>query len=159
MGVHCPDARPTDPAQEAPMKKMNGSALLSLIALTLTATPALQAAERVNPGQWEFKSTVAGEAEKTRTSCMTPAQAKPVNGDAQADRDFLEKGAAARHCTVKDFKLEGNTLSYTMVCPAYTFSDRTTYNGDSSDGVLTTKMDGKAAVVTHMKGRRLGACK
>jgi hypothetical protein len=141
------------------MKKMNGSALLSLIALSLTATPALQAAERANVGQWEFKSTVAGETEKTRTYCITAAQAQGINGDAQADRDFLEKGAAKRHCTIQDFKLDGNTLSYTQVCAGYAFSDRTTYNGDSSDGVLTTKMDGKAAVVTHMKGRRLGACK
>ena len=141
------------------MKNMNGSALLSLIVLSLVATPALQAAERANVGQWEFKSTVAGEAEKTRTYCITAAQAQGINGDAQADRDFLEKGATARHCTIKDFKLEGNTLSYTKVCAGYTFSDRTTYNGDSSEGVLTTKMEGKDAVVTHMKGRRLGACK
>ena len=55
--------------------------------------------------------------------------------------------------------MEGNTLSYTQVCAGYTFSDRTTYNGDSSEGVLTTKMEGQDAVVTHMKGRRLGACK
>jgi hypothetical protein len=140
------------------MKKIHGTALLSLIALTLTTTATLQAAERTNVGQWEFTSTVNGEA-KTRAYCITPAQVKGINGDAQADHDFLEKGAAARHCTIKDFKLEGNTLSYTQVCAGYTFSDRTTYSGDSSEGVLTTKMDGKEAVITHMKGRRLGACK
>ncbi|HEY0513706.1 MAG TPA: DUF3617 family protein [Thermoanaerobaculia bacterium] len=140
------------------MKKVYGTVLLSAIALTLTSTPSLQAAERANVGQWEFTSTVDGAA-KTRTYCITPTQVKGINGDAQADQAFLEKGAAARHCTIKDFKLEGNTLSYTQVCAGYTFSDRTTYSGDSSEGVLTTKMDGKAAVVTHMKGRRLGACK
>ena len=141
------------------MKTMNGSALLSLIALSLLATPALQAAERANVGQWEFKSTVAGEAEKTRTYCITAAQAQGINGDARADHEFLDNSALKRHCTIKDFKLEGNTLSYTQVCAGYTFSDRTTYNGDSSEGVLTTKMEGQDAVVTHMKGRRLGACK
>jgi hypothetical protein len=141
------------------MKKMNGPALLSLIALSLTAAPALQAAERANVGQWEFKSTVTGEAETTRTYCITPSEVKGINGDAQVDHDVLDKGAMARHCTIKDFKLEGNTLSYTKVCAGYTFSDRTTYSGDSSEGVLTTKMDGKDAVITHMKGRRLGACK
>ena len=140
------------------MKRTHGTALFSLIVLTLAATPSLQAAERTNVGQWEFTSTVNGEA-KTRTYCITPAQVKGINGDAQADHDFLDKGAAARHCTIKHFKLEGNTLSYTQVCAGYTFSDRTTYSGDSSEGVLTTKMDGKEAVVTHMKGRRLGACK
>jgi hypothetical protein len=141
------------------MKKTHGTALLSLIALTLAATPSLQAAERAHPGQWEFTSKVDGEAAKTRAYCITPPQAKGINGDAQADHDFLDKGAAARHCTIKDFKLEGNTLSYTQVCAGYTFSDRTTYSGDSSEGVLTTKMDGKEAVVTHMNGRRLGACR
>ena len=141
------------------MKRIYGTALLSILALAFAITPSLQAAERANVGQWEFKSTVAGEAEKTRTYCITAAQAQGINGDAQADHDFLDKGAAKRHCTIKDFKLEGNTLSYTQVCAGYTFSDRTTYSGDSSEGVLTTKMDGKDAVVTHMKGRRLGACK
>jgi hypothetical protein len=141
------------------MKKINGPALFALISLTLLATPSLQAAERTKVGQWEFKSTVTGEAEQTRTYCITPSEVKGINGDAQTDLDFLEKGAAPRHCTIKDFKLEGNTLSYTKVCAGYTFSDRTTYSGDSSEGVLTTKMDGKDAVVTHMKGRRLGACK
>jgi hypothetical protein len=140
------------------MKRNLGTALFSLTVLTLTATPSLQAAERTNVGQWEFTSTVNGEA-KTRTYCITPAQVKGINGDAQADHDFLEKGAAARHCTIKDFKLEGNTLSYTQACAGYTFSDRTTYSGDSSEGVLTTKMEGKEAIITHMKGRRLGACK
>jgi hypothetical protein len=139
------------------MKKAHKTALLSLITLTLAAAPSLQAAERTKVGQWEFTSTVNGEV-KTRTYCITPAQVKGINGDAQADHDFLEKGAAARHCAIKDFKLEGNTLSYTQVCAGYTFSDKTTYSGDSSEGVLTTKMDGKAAVTTYMKGRRLGTC-
>jgi hypothetical protein len=139
------------------MKTMNGKTLLALTALTLAATSSLQAAERAHVGQWEFKSTVNGKA-KTSTYCITPAHVKGMNGDAQADRDFLEKSAAARHCTIKDFKLEGNTLSYTQVCAGYTFSDRTTYSGDNSEGVLTTKKDGEAAIVTHMQGRRLGAC-
>lgn len=139
------------------MRSNLGTALFSVIALTLAAVPSLQAAERTNVGQWEFTSTVNGEA-KTRTYCITPAQVKGINGDAQADHEFLEKGAAARHCTIKDFKLEGNTLSYTQVCAGYTFSDRTTYSGNSSEGVLTTTMNGKAPITTHMKGRRLGAC-
>lgn len=140
------------------MTKTHGTALLSILALTLVTTPPLRAADRANVGQWEFTSTVNGEA-KTRSYCITDAQAKGINGDAKADQAFLEKGALVRHCTIKDFKLEGNTLSYTQVCAGYTFSDRTTYSGDSSEGELTTKMDGQDAVVTHMKGRRLGDCK
>jgi hypothetical protein len=140
------------------MKKINGIYLFPILALTLTATPSLHAADRANVGQWEFTSTVNGEA-KTRSYCVTPAQAKGINGDASADQAFLEKTALVRHCTIKDFALEGNTLSYTQVCAGYTFSDRTTYNGDSSEGVLTTTMDGQEPVVTQVKGRRLGACK
>ena len=139
------------------MKKRHGTALLAGIALTLAATSTLHAAERAHVGKWEFVSTVAGES-TTRSYCIKPAQAQGINGDAAADRAFLEKGAAARHCTIKDFKLAADTLSYTQVCAGYTFSDRTTYRGDTSEGELTTKMDGKPAVVTHMKGRRLGDC-
>jgi hypothetical protein len=140
------------------LKKINGIAQLSALALTLAAAPSLQAADRTNVGQWEFISTVNGEA-KTRSYCITPAQVKGINGDAKTDQAFLEKSALVRHCTIKDFTLEGNTLSYTQVCAGYTFSDRTTYNGDSSEGVLTTTMNGQEPVVTQMKGRRLGACK
>lgn len=139
------------------MKKHHGTALLAGIALTLIASPALQAAERTHVGQWEFVSTVDGKS-TTRNYCIKPAQVEGINGDAAANRAFLEKGAAARHCTIKDFKLAADTLSYTQVCAGYTFSDRTTYHGDSSEGELTTKMEGKPAVVTHMKGRRLGDC-
>jgi hypothetical protein len=139
------------------MKKRYGTALLAGIALTLAAASALHAADRAHVGKWEFVSTVAGES-TTRSYCIKPAQAQRINGDAAADRAFLEKGAAARHCTIKDFKLEADTLSYTQACAGYTFSDRTTYRGDTSEGELTTRMDGKPAVVTHMKGRRLGAC-
>jgi Protein of unknown function (DUF3617) len=140
------------------MTKVHGTVLLSILALTLITTPSLQAADRANVGQWEFTSTVNGET-KTRSYCITPAQAKGINGNAQADQAFLEKGALVRHCTIKDFKLEGNTLSYTQACAGYTFSDRTTYNGDSSEGELTTTMNGQEAVVTTVKGRRLGDCK
>jgi hypothetical protein len=140
------------------MKNLSSPALLAGFALSLAATPALRAADRANPGQWEFVSTVDGKA-TTRTYCITPAQVQGINGDAAVDRAFLEKGAAKRHCTIQGFQLEANTLSYTQVCSGYTFADRTTYHGDSSEGELTTTMKGKPAVVTHMKGRRLGACK
>jgi hypothetical protein len=139
------------------MKKRHGTALLAGIALTLAAASTLHAAERAHVGKWEFVSTVDGQS-TTRNFCIKPAQAQGINGDAAADRAFLEKKAAAHHCTIKDFKLEADTLSYTQVCAGYTFSDRTTYRGDSSEGELTTKMDGKPALVTHVKGRRLGDC-
>jgi hypothetical protein len=139
------------------MKKRHGTALLAGITLTFAAASALHAAERTHVGKWEFVSTVDGKS-TTRNFCIKPAQVQGINGDAAANRAFLEKGAAEHHCTIKDFKLEADTMSYTKVCAGYTFSDRTTYRGDTSEGELTTKMDGKPAVVTHMKGRRLGDC-
>jgi hypothetical protein len=141
------------------MKKTTGTALLSLLALTLTATPSLQAAERFKDGQWEINLTVDGRTQ-AHTYCITPVEAKSkgINEGGAVSRDYLEKGAAKRHCTIKDFKFEGNTLSYTQACSSYTFSDRTTYSGDSFEGVLTTIRDGHAPAITHTKGRRLGAC-
>ncbi len=139
------------------MKMRHGTALLAGIALTLLASPALHAAQRTHPGKWEFVSTVDGQS-TTRDFCIKPAQAEGINGDAAANRAFLEKGAAAHHCTIKDFKLVADTMSYTKVCAGYSFSDRTTYHGDTSEGELTTRMDGKPPLVTHMKGRRLGDC-
>ena len=88
------------------MKMRHGTALLAGIALPLLAIAALQAAERTHVGQWEFVSTVDGQS-TTRNYCIKPAQVVGINGDAAADRAFLEKGAAAHHCTIKDFKLVG----------------------------------------------------
>ena len=61
---------------------------------------------------------------------------------------FLEKGAAARHCTIKDFKLEGNTLSYTQVCAGYTLLGQDNLQRRRLRRRVDSTMNGKGAVIS-----------
>ncbi len=69
---------------------------------------------------------------------------------------LAEKKAEGR-CTVKSFTAAGSTVEYALACGERTIRSKTVFHGDTSEGTLTTTMDGKA-VTTEVKARRLGAC-
>jgi hypothetical protein len=137
------------------MTKIHATALF-LLALTLLSAPPLLAAERMKSGQWEFTSTHQGRPAQTFKHCMTPADAASVNGDAKAGRAAAEKSAGNK-CALKEYKIAGDTVTYTLACDTKTISSTVTYHGDSFEGVLTTKSAGKEDV-TRVKARYLGAC-
>jgi hypothetical protein len=138
------------------MTKINLATLSSLLALTLTVASPLLAAERMKSGEWEFTSTVSGRGTRTIKHCVTPAEASSVNGDAKAGRAAAEK-TAAKNCTVQEYKIVGDTVSYALSCAATTIASTATYHGTSFEGVVTSKRDGKEDT-THVKARFLGAC-
>jgi hypothetical protein len=137
---------------------MNKTTLLgTAIALALAASP-LSAAERLRAGQWEFTITHAGKGEATSFKhCITAAEAGSVNGDTKSARAYAEKAARAE-CKVTDYKVEGNTVSYAILCGAVSIRSTTTYNGDTSEGDLFSKRDGSPETVSHVKAKRLGDC-
>jgi hypothetical protein len=136
--------------------KIQAKALLSLFSLTLLSAPALLAAERMKSGEWEFTSTNQGQPAHTFKHCITAAEAASVNGDAKAGRGAAEKSAGNK-CALKEYKIVGDTVTYTLACDTRTISSTATYHGNSFEGVLTTKSPGKNAV-TRVKARYLGAC-
>ena len=127
----------------------------SLSACLVISTP-LRAAERLEPGQWEFTLTTDG-ASHTSAHCVTPADAGQVNGDVAAARAAAEKKAAG-HCTVKSYGIQGETVSYSLACGNRTIDSVTTFHGETSEGTLTTTVQGAKPAVTHVKARRVGAC-
>jgi hypothetical protein len=127
----------------------------SLSAWLVISTP-LRAAERLDPGQWEFTLTTDG-ASHTSAHCVTPAEAGQANGDVAAARAAAEKKAAG-HCTVKSYGIQGDTVSYSLACGNRTIDSVTTYRGDTSEGTLTTTVQGAKPAVTHVKARPVGAC-
>ena len=137
------------------MKTIRSTLFLTAIGLTLAVAP-LSATDRMQSGQWEFTTTTRGEA-NTFKHCVTPAEAGSVNGDTRSARAYAEKQTAG-HCTIKDYKVEGNAVSYAMVCGARTIRSTATYHGDTFEGDLVTKAEGAAETVSHVKARRLGAC-
>ena len=138
------------------MKNLTGATLLSLMALTLVSAPSAWAAERMKSGQWEMTSEYVGKP-RVSTQCVTPNDVKAVNGTPAELRAYIEKTTNAATCKVQNFKMEGDTVSYTSTCSEASSDSTTTYHGDSFEMVITSRAGGKEQI-RHMKARRLGAC-
>jgi len=115
----------------------------------------LYAADRMEPGQWEFSMTTDGST-RTLTQCVTADKANEVNGDTQSARSHAEKNSNGR-CEIKSFGVDGNKVSYSLSCGGRQIDSVTTYHGDTSEGSMTTTGEGQS-VTTQIKARRLGAC-
>jgi hypothetical protein len=137
------------------LKTIRSTALLAAIGLTLTVAP-LSAADRMQPGMWEFTSTANGET-RTFKHCATPDETGSVNGDAKSARANAARRAAG-HCTITDFNINGNVVSYAMVCGTTSVRSTTTYRGDTFEAALKTKTEGAAEVATRVTAKRLGFC-
>jgi hypothetical protein len=137
------------------MKRLILTAFLATIALTLTVAP-LSAADRMQTGQWEFTHTANGETH-TFKHCVTPDEVVIVNSDTQSARAIAAKRAAG-HCRITDYKIDGNVVSYAMVCGTTTTRSTATYHGDSFEADLNSKAEGTAEVASHVSAKRLGLC-
>jgi type 1 fimbria pilin len=131
--------------------KMITTALLTLALLLAGATA--QAQDRIRTGNFEIKVNglpVAGR-------CYSAREVKMFNADARTLRSFQEQGAAKRNCSLKDFNVAGNKISFTLVCADHTTTTAGTYHGDSFETV-TTVAKGREVTTTHVEGRRTGDC-
>lgn len=138
------------------MTKINAAALFSVAALTLTLASPLLAADRLKAGQWELTSTVTGQEPRTVKHCVTPVEAKSVNGSAQEVRAATEK-SAGKECTLPELNIVGDTVSFKLVCGPAVVKVTVTYHGDSFESQKTTNVGGKE-ITSHEKARFLGAC-
>jgi len=131
--------------------------LALLIGMMASATSPLRAADRLTAGQYEFTATTNG---KTRTSmqCFTADDAKAVNADAKAGREYAEK-AAKGACTIGTYDVTGDTVSYTMACGESVTTTSATYHGDRFEGDTTTAVGTSILRAVHTQGKRVGICK
>lgn len=114
------------------------------ILLGLAALPA-HAVDRVRTGQWVGTTVVGGKTFPT-SSCITPADAAALNGDAKAVQGYLQGLIPPEICKVSNVKADGATIVYSAACgsaPAKVVT--TVYHGDSANGTDSTggKTDGK----------------
>ena len=134
-------------------------AAIALICLTFPGAAWLRAEERMRAGLWEISSTLNGKSPgPSHNTCFTPAMVALGNSPAKSLREATEKSSAKSGCTLKDFKLDGNTISMTQVCGARLLVVLSTYRLDAFDTEATSTEAG-ASTATHMKGRRIGECK
>jgi hypothetical protein len=133
--------------------------LLALSALLFFSAVSLRAEERMRAGLWEITSTLNGKSPgPSHNTCFTPAMVALGNSPAKLLREATEKSSAKSGCTLKDFKMDGNTISMTQVCGARMLVVLSTYSLDAFDTVATSTEAG-VSTATHMTGRRIGDCK
>ena len=133
--------------------------LLALTALAFSATALIYAEDRMRAGLWEVTTTVDGKTSGvTGGTCYTPAMVEMANSPAKTLRESTEKSLISRHCTLKEFKMAGNSISMSSVCGARSSVTSSTYTVDAFETATTSTTAG-VDTVTHMKGRRMGDCK
>jgi hypothetical protein len=128
-----------------------------------TGTVIAGSLDRVQAGLWEITFTQDG-APSTSTYCITPAAARVMNSDAATVQVYVERAVAkenAGDCTVKDFKLQGNTISLIKACRSgeseFTISLVRTYHGDTAESEVVSKA-GERELRIKSTQRRVGFC-
>jgi hypothetical protein len=126
--------------------------------MTFNTAPPLRAEDRMRPGLWEVTTTLDGKPSGTHATCFTPAMVEIANLPVKSLREATEKAVTKNgQCTLKDFKMDGNTISTTQVCGSKSTTIASSYSRDAFDTVVTSTESG--APVVHMQGKLLGACK
>jgi Protein of unknown function (DUF3617) len=131
----------------------------AVMCLTLSAATALHAQERMRTGMWEGTVTAASGQSATRSYCFKPEDAAKSNGAPAVVRAETEKAMSKSACTLKDFNLDSNTLTLTMLCAGTTTHQETKFHGGDSFETTTTNTVGGIVKVSQIKGRRTGDCK
>ncbi len=113
------------------------------------------ASVNMNEGQWEITTTMdmpgmPAEAMKphTVTTCLSKSDYVPKANPEKSD------------CKMVDQKIDGNTVSWKVVCKETSGKGTITYAGDSFSGLMesTMKQEGKEMTVNmKMDGKRIGA--
>lgn len=114
------------------------------------------ASVNMNEGQWEISTTMdmpgmpeAAKKAHTVTTCLSKSDYVPKTAPEKSD------------CKMVDQKIDGNTVSWNMVCKETSGKGTITYAGDSFSGLMesTMKEEGKEMTVKmKMDGKRIGAC-
>lgn len=115
-------------------------------------------------GKWEIKMEMdmpgmpAGMPPMTTTQCITPEEA--ANPQKMAP-PMGRGGRGGGNCTVSDYKLDGNKVTYNVKCDGQqpmSGSGEFVYATDSYTGVMTMDMGGRGTMKMKHTGKRLGDC-
>lgn len=117
--------------------------------------PAASPSVNMQEGKWEITTTFempgmpAGAMKpQTFTTCMS-------------QKDYVPADKEQKDCTMRDVKVDGNTVTWSVVCKDSAGKGRVTYAGSTFDGVVETTMKEGGKELTakmSMKGRHIGPC-
>ncbi len=115
----------------------------------------VSSAVNMQEGKWEITSTVemagmpAGMMKpQTFTTCLN-------------QKDYVPKDNGQKDCTMKDARVDGNTVSWEVICKDSSGKGTITYAGTTFDGVMETVMKEGGKDITAkitMKGKHIGPC-
>jgi hypothetical protein len=138
------------------MRKYVPYAFAALAAIAVVV-PARAADHPQKPGKWQvkFQMEMPGMPFKmppvTTEVCVTEEDLKDPQKSVPADQK--------KKCTVNDYQIDGNTVTWTIDCP----KDHTSGNGqitfseETYDGWMKMKM-GEQEMTTKYSGKFMGAC-
>lgn len=117
--------------------------------------PAAMKGVNMQEGKWEITSTFdmhgmpAGMMKpQTFTTCLK-------------QNDYVPKDEGQKDCSMKDIKVDGNTVTWEVVCKDSSGKGTVTYAGNTFDGVMETLMKEGGKDMTarvSMKGKHIGPC-
>ena len=137
-----------------------------VVALLITA-PALVSAEtpNINPGQWEYETTMTMSAGGQAMPARTMKNKDCVRQEDVTDPDLFG-GDELKDCEVSELEQSRSRLRYTLSCPGpdgspYTMSADLKLQGDTMEGTMTGDMKspmGPMNMSMELSGKRIGDC-
>ena len=137
-----------------------------VVALLITA-PALVSAEtpNINPGQWEYETTMTMSAGGQAMPARTMKNKDCVRQEDVTDPDLFG-GDGLKDCEVSELEQSRSRLRYTLSCPGpdgspYTMSADLKLQGDTMEGTMTGDMKspmGPMNMRMELSGKRIGDC-
>jgi hypothetical protein len=134
--------------------------LLLVFSFFLVACQADKPKVDMEEGLWEITTEVKMEGmpfqmpPSTHTQCITQEDLVPDTGQAEQ---------AEQKCEVTNLKVEGNTVTYDLICAAddhkMTSHSSITYEKDRMQGSMTATMEPNNMTMSYtLTGRRIGDC-
>ena len=133
-----------------------------IVLLALAAAPA--AAQEMQPGEWQFTSTITSPSfPQPQTASFRNCVKKEDTAD--PSRWTTQKQSPGSDCKVTPGKKTADSYSWTIACPGskMTGTGLVKFSGGTSlesDMTMRGEMQGrKIEMRTKMSGKRVGACK
>lgn len=131
------------------------------------AAPALVSAEtpNVNPGQWEYQTTMTMSAGGQAMPARTAKNKDCVRQEDITDPDLFG-GDELNNCEVSEMEQSRSRLRYSLTCPGpdgspYTMSADLKLQGDTMEGTMQGDMEspmGPMKMRMSLSGKRIGEC-
>lgn len=133
----------------------------------LVAAPVIVSAEtpNINPGQWEYTTTMTMSAGGQAMPGRTMKNKDCVSQEDISDPDLFG-GDELKNCQVSAMEQSRSRLRYSLTCPGpdgspYTMSADLKLQGDSMNGTMKGDMQspmGPMKMRMEMSGKRIGDC-